>query len=270
VDADGETLVIKRPYEPEYERLKGLELTVTQHDLFVQECKRAGLVPLTTAFNLTCIPEIRKLGWRSVKVASYDCGSLPLITALADSFEELIVSTGATFDEEIEVTAKFLNERKIRHTLLHCVTIYPTPLKAMHLNRLQYLRGLTSSVGLSNHSLTAQDGVKADMVALYLGADVIERHFTVLPPDQTRDGKVSITKDHLRQIVDFAAMDSDAQRDYITRNIPEYEEMLGQRTRLLSHAELLNRAYYRGRFCNRIEGRQIFNWEQDVRRACGV
>ncbi len=266
IDNNGHVKVIKRPYRAEYDRLKGLELSYEQHRLFVEECRAAGMEPLTTAFNLTCIPGIRDLGWRSVKVASYDCGSIPLIEALADNFDELIVSTGASYDKEIEDTAKLLNARGTKYTMLHCVTIYPTPLEAMHLNRIAYLRELTPSVGLSDHSLTAKDGVKADLVAIHMGADTIERHFTVLPADQTRDGKVSITKDHLRQMADFVAMDHAAQEAYLAEYVPDRAVMMGQRSRPLSDAEMLNRAYFRGRFCNKVDGRQVFNWDPEVRQ----
>jgi N,N'-diacetyllegionaminate synthase len=262
INEDGSVAVIKRPFQIEYDRLKGLELTYDQQRVFVELCRNAGMEPLTTAFNLTSIPGIRDLGWTSVKVASYDCGAIPLIEELADNFEELIISTGASYDNEIEATAKLLNARDTKYTLLHCVTIYPTPLEAMHLNRLAYLRELCPSVGLSNHSMTARDGVKADLVAIHLGADVVERHFTVLPEDQTRDGKVSITKMHLRQMAEFASMRYDEQALYLTENVPEMAAMMGHRSRLLSADELLNRAYYRGRFCNKVSGRQIFNWDQ--------
>lgn len=269
LDSDGQVKVIKRPYQAEYDRLKGLELSYEQHRLFVEECRAAGMEPLTTAFNLTCIPEIQGLGWKSVKVASYDCGSIPLIEALVENFDELIISTGASYDEEIENTARLLNARGAKYTLLHCVTIYPTPLDAMHLNRLAYLRGLAPSVGLSDHSLTERDGIKADLVAIHMGADTIERHFTVLPADQTRDGRVSITKKHLRQLVDFASMDHAEQEAYLAEHVPEQSSMMGLRSRSLSGAEMLNRAYYRGRFCNKVGGRQIYNWEPESRQLIG-
>jgi len=266
-ESDGTVKVIKRPYHSEYERLKKLELSFEQHRRFVDDCKAANLVPLTTAFNLTCIPELRDLGWRSIKVASYDCGSIPLIEALADNFEELIISTGASYDEEIEATASFLKQRSVNFTLLHCVTIYPTPLDVMHLNRLDYLRSIAPSVGLSDHSLVSRDGIKADLVAIHLGADTIERHFTVLPADNTRDGKVSISKAHLRELVDFSAMDYAAQEAYLAEHVPERGIMMGHQKRLLSEEELLNRAYYRGRFCNKRGDNQIFNWEV---KACEI
>ena len=269
-DDGGIVRVIKRPYKAEYDRLKMLELSYEQHRVFVEECIAAGMEPLTTAFNLNCIPEIRELGWRAIKVASYDCGSLPLIETLADTFDELIISTGATFDQEIEDTAKILRDKDKKFTFLHCVTIYPTPLDEMHLNRIAYLRGLSDSVGLSDHSLTAQDGVKAALVGIHLGATAIERHFTTLPPEQTRDGPVSITKEHLREIVDFSSMEHDEQDAYLSEHVPEREIMMGQTSRPLGSVELLNRAYYRGRFCNKLVDRQIFNWEPNVRQDLGL
>ena len=44
-------------------------------------------------------------------------------------------------------------------------------------------------------------------------------------------------------------------------NVPNYKKMLGHMIRELSHEESLNRGYYRGRFCNKIEGKQVYNWE---------
>jgi len=264
-DPDGTVNTIKRPYQAEVERLRGLELSYEQQRRFVDACRAAGLEPLTTAFNLTCIPHISELGWSSVKVASYDCGSLPLIEALAARFQEIILSTGASYDHEIEAAATYLRDRGTRFSLLHCVTIYPTPLADMNLARLNYLRNLCPSVGLSDHSLVARDGVKAALAAIHLGADTIERHFTVLAPDQSRDGPVSIRKEHLRQIRDFASLSHDDQKHVIDTEIPEFSAMIGAASRPLSHAELVNRDYYRGRFCNKVDGQQVFNWEDGAR-----
>ncbi len=258
---DGKVLVIKRPYQAEYDRLKNLELSYQQHVEFMDECRRAGLEPLTTAFTVTSVDKIRELGFRSIKIASYDCGSLPLIRQVASRFDDIIVSTGATLDSEIEETAGVLKQSGKPFALLHCVTIYPTPLTEIHLRRMEYLRQFTSDVGLSDHTLVSRDGVKAALAAIHHGATVIERHFTILPADQTRDGRVSITKQHLAEIVAFSRLSSSDQKAYLDEHVPELSDMLGSAQRDLSHEEQLNRAYYRGRFCNKIDGRQVFNWE---------
>ena len=136
----------------------------------------------------------------------------------------------------------------------------------MNLERLSYLQQYSPSVGLSNHSLASQDGIKADLVAIHLGAKVIERHFTVLPEHQTRDGKVSITKDHLAEMVYFSKLDHDSRKSYLSEHIPDYSMMIGTAQRPLSDTELLNRAYYREDFCNKDQdGGQIYNWEPEAR-----
>ena len=51
-------------------------------------------------------------------------------------------------------------------------------------------------------------------------------------------------------------------KDYISSNIKEFESMKGHKQRELSHEELLNRDYYRGRFASKNKkGELVFNWE---------
>ncbi|MBV5320161.1 MAG: N-acetylneuraminate synthase family protein [Sulfuricurvum sp.] len=257
----GEIQCIKRPYILEYERLKKLELTYNEHEKFISECKQYDLIPLTTAFTHGNVKVFKELGFKSVKVASYDCASLELIKRLAHSFDELIVSTGATFDNEIETAAEYLKNSDINFSLLHCVTMYPTPLTEMHLNRMQYLKQYTESVGLSEHSLVSRDGIKASIAAIYCGADIIERHFTILPEEETRDGKVSIRKEHLIELNRFASLSRSDQETYMHEFVPEFSLMLGNSTRELSAEELLNRDYYRGRFASHNYKKPIYNWE---------
>ena len=107
--------------------------------------------------------------------------------------------------------------------------------------------------------------MKASVAAIYLGADTVERHFTVLPEGETKDGKVSIGKKHLQEIVFFSKLSKNEQKEYIFKNVPEFEKMLGYESRELTKAELLNRDYYRGRFCNKIGGKQVFNWEYEYK-----
>lgn len=251
---------IKRPYKPEYERLMPMDLNDGSHIWFVEECKRAGIKPLTTAFSLNRIPFLSSLDWDEVKVASYDCASYPFLKELKKYFRHLYVSTGAMYDSEIQKTTRILTEHSF--SLLHCVTIYPTPLKEIHLRRINWLRQFTTSVGFSDHTLIERDGLKASFAALYFGADVIERHFTVLDRNKTKDGPVSINPKELKELVDFSQLNKKEQEKYIKKHIKEYDVMLGQETRNLSEQELLNRDYYRGRFALKINGKVVYNWEE--------
>lgn len=262
---DGVTRSIKRPYRAEYERLKKLELSAEQSRRFIQLCRDHGLVPLTTCFVRAHADWIREQGFTTVKVASYDCASFPMLRELKARFEEIIVSTGATFDDEIRHAASIL--RGAKFALLHCVTIYPTPLEEMHLARMAELRKLAPRVGFSDHSLVARDGTIAAKAALALGAEIVERHFTILDPAATRDGPVSITPDMLHDLAEFAALPQAERVERLDKEHPAWRKCIGQGDRRLSDAELLNRDYYRGRFASpRPESkdgtRMIFNWEE--------
>lgn len=266
---NGKQMSIKRPFEPEYNRLKGLELSKSESKQFVDYVKSKGAVPMTTCFSRDSIQDLIDEGYESVKVASYDCASYQLLRELAANFKEVIVSTGATFNNEVEKASAILKESGVDYSMLHCVTIYPTPLSEMHLAKMDWLKGFSETVGFSDHSLVERDGVLASKAAIAAGAEVIERHFTILEKDETKDGPVSIKPHHMRELADFAVLSNEEQAAEMEAALPNWKtELRGDVNRKLSDAELLNREYYRGRFASpRIDGindskYMIFNWEE--------
>lgn len=259
IDENGVAKIIKRPYQAELERLRKLDLSLEEEAWFVEECRRAGVAPLTTAFTRTAAREVKDLGYEAIKVASYDCASYPFLRELKQYWSTLFVSTGATYDHEIAKAAEVLQGAEVH--FLHCVTIYPTPMSELHLNRINFLRRFSPRVGYSDHSKPAETQLWASKIALALGASCIERHFTVLGPDETRDGPVSVTPEMLKELRDFADLSRREQTLDISREYPEWEQTLGQPTRDLSHTEVLNRDYYRGRFASNLENGFVFNWE---------
>lgn len=261
----GKILSIKRPYSEEFERLRGLELDNASVDRFIQECRNQGVIPMTTCFAREHVDSLYEMGFDHIKVASYDCASFQLLREISRYDWSISISTGATYDNEIKKASECMSERDF--DFLHCITIYPTPLDQLNLNRIKYLRNFTKSVGFSDHTLVAATGLKASIAAIYLGSDVIERHFTLLEPDQTKDGPVSVSPSQLKEIADFSDMDHDSRTSYVKNNIPEFGDMLGRETRELSSEEILNRDYYRGRFASKNEQKNdprsmIFNWEE--------
>ena len=256
---DGTVRVIKRPYSAEVERLQKLDLSADDEAWFVDECRRAGVAPMTTIFTRQAARDAESLGYPAVKVASYDCASFPLLRDLTTRWSRLFVSTGATYDDEIVQAAKIL--QSVTFDFLHCITVYPTPMGELHLRRMEWLRRFVPRVGFSDHTKPEADGLWASKIALALGASCIERHFTVLQADQTRDGPVSITPVMLSELRDFANRTRPERMDILKREYPRWEESLGHAQRELSHAELLNRDYYRGRVASKVGGRDIYNWE---------
>ena len=231
----------------------------------MQICNENGLIPMTTCFVREHVNHLAELGFYSIKVASYDCASFPLLKELSKKFDEIIVSTGATYDDEVIHAAEILKDTNF--SMLHCVTLYPTPLEQMHMARMDWLRTLTPSVGYSDHSLVSDTGLLASKAALALGADIIERHFTLLSASDTRDGPVSINKTQLQDLSNFSKLSLDDRLSKMDTDYPDWRIVIGQKNRTLTNEELLNRDYYRGRFASprsdTINGsRMINNWEE--------
>ncbi|OHA27774.1 MAG: hypothetical protein A3C08_03385 [Candidatus Taylorbacteria bacterium RIFCSPHIGHO2_02_FULL_47_18] len=263
---DGAVRAIKRPYAPEHERLSKLDLTIDDHLFFIEECKRNGIAPLTTIFARGRIQEIAALPWpeKIVKVASYDCPNIPFMRELCKHFDYIIVSTGASYDEEIERSAELIKDLGKKLTLLHCVTSYPNTLPMANLKRMEWLRTHADETGWSDHTLIERDGLIAAKAALALGADFIERHFTVLPATETKDGPISITPELLRELSDFRNLSRAQQEAVLNAEYPRWrEELLGSEKRKITHTEKLNRDYYRGRFASRrADGSYFHNWDE--------
>ena len=257
VDADGTVRTITRPFAAERERLSRLDLTDEDEAWFVEECRRAGIRSMITAFTRGSTPRFVAAGFDAVKVASYDCRSMPLLQEVAAGFDEVYVSTGASYDEEITRAAEVFRPGQL--AMLHCVTIYPTPLDQLHMRRMGWLRGVVPRVGFSDHTKPAETGLRASMLALAEGAEVLERHFTVLEPSATRDGPVSVSPSQLAALRDFADLDAASRRERLAESWPEWEIGLGAAQRDLSRAELLNRDYYAGRVAAWVDGRQVPN-----------
>lgn len=259
VDEFGKARVIKRPFEPEYERLKGLDLSLDDEAWFVDACISAGVAPMTTVFTRQSVREVCRMGFEAVKIASYDCASYPLLADIKRHWSTLFVSTGATLNQEVEQAARIL--QGTHYSFLHCVTIYPTPMNELHLRRMQWLRQFTPHVGFSDHTQPGQTSMWASKIALALGASCVERHFTVLGPQESRDGPVSITPPMLRELRDFADRPRAERMEIVAREYPEWRTSLGHGERSLSDVELLNRDYYAGRFASMVKGEPVYNWE---------
>jgi len=255
--------IIKRPFNDEYNRLKKLDLSNEDHFFFLERCKKYNIKPLTTIFTKSRLKFLSSLKMKDIKISSWDCGSHSLINKVSKSnFSRILVSTGATFDREIEKTATILKNSKKKFCLLHCVSIYPTPLIESHLNRLRFLKKLSKEIGISDHTNYDKDGPKLSVCAVALGASIVEKHFTILEKNKTKDGIVSANPKQLKELVKLCKLKRKDINLYIKKNIPEALIMKGKEFRELTDIELLNRDYYQGRFSGKIKDvKRIFNWE---------
>ena len=123
----------------------------------------------------------------------------------------------------------------IEYYMLQCTCVYPTPLDKLNLQNINFFRDeyRVLNVGLSDHTNPHEDNLLSSKLAIFQGIDVLERHFTVLGIDETRDGKVSVTPKMMSELKRFSRMSKEDQY----REINKFNDQ-----------QIFNHDYYRGRF----------------------
>ena len=203
--------------------LRRFELTVDEHHKLAQYCTTKGILYLCTPWDSISVDKLESFAVPAYKVASADLTNLPLLDKLAKTGKPLILSTGMSHAEEVEITVAFLNQRKVQFVLLHCNSTYPAPLQDINLKWMNQLRKIHPLVGYSGH----ERGINVSLAAVALDACVIERHLTL---DRTAEGP------------DHAASLTHTDFKLLIEGIREIEVALGKgKARQLSQGEMINR-----------------------------
>ena len=129
---------------------------------------------ISTLFCREAVDRLERFNVPAYKIGSGECNNLPLIDYIA-SKKPIILSTGMNNIKNIKLAVKIFKKYKVKHILLHCTNLYPTPYKLVRLGAINQLKlnFPNTIIGLSDHT---QDNYSA-YAALGLGAKVIEKHF---------------------------------------------------------------------------------------------
>jgi len=256
-------LVIKRPFKDELLRLKNLDLPDKFIDIFIEETIKAKIYPIVTPFTYSSLERIVNKKFKFIKIASYDCSAFPFIQEVSFLNKKLIVFTGATKLNEKKKTVIFLKKKKKLAALLHCVSIYPTPMNKCNINKIRLLKKLFSNikVGWSDHTRFEDCGNAPALASIIAGGSFIERHFTIIKKDKTKDGPISINPSEAKTLLNLINKKKSIILDYLNQNYKNWKLCLGKGNHGLTHEELLNRDYYRGRFASLVDGKYNYNWE---------
>ena len=112
-----------------------------------------------------------------LKVASRDLTNLPLLAAMAETKIPIILSTGMAGKKELDDALKVITHYHDDISILHCVSQYPTHPDNLNLNTILYLKENYGKyhIGFSDHTI----GISAPVVAVGMGAEIIEKHITI-------------------------------------------------------------------------------------------
>ena len=155
--------------------------TISDYRELAASAENLGVDFLSTPFDQEVAHELQPL-MPATKIASADLTNLPLIRVVQEYAKPIILSTGASSEEEILSTARELSKHPSDVVFLHCVLSYPTDPTDGNLLLIQRLREILSSrfkVGYSDHIPPSDEGRMPQLeIAYLLGAVVIEKHFT--------------------------------------------------------------------------------------------
>lgn len=180
-----------------------LEFTVDQHRELMAECEANGIGYSTSVWDTTSAREIASLAPALIKVPSACNLHFEMLGVLADEYAgEIHLSFGMTTHEEEEAIVRFFEAKgRAKDVVIYaCTSGYPVAFEDICLAEITRLRAAFShrvkAIGFSGHHL----GIAADIAALALGAEWVERHFTLDRTWKGTDHAASLEPDGLRRL----------------------------------------------------------------------
>ncbi len=154
-----------------------LELSDEEHLEVYRYAKSFGLDFVETLCARGCLSLLKLFTPDRLKVASRDLTNLPLLEALAETRIPIILSTGMAGRKELDDALEVITRQHDDISILHCVSQYPTHPDNLNLNTIPYLKEHYGQykIGFSDHTI----GISAPVVAVALGAEIIEKHITI-------------------------------------------------------------------------------------------
>lgn len=211
--------------ESQYQMLRKLELTEADHRDLINYSHRKGIEFLSTPFDFDSVDLLTKtFNISKVKIASGEITNAPLILHIARTGKPVILSTGMSSIEEVELALSvlafgyispkkdptvselkriYLSEEgqqsiKEKVTLLHCTTDYPTQFSEVNLQAMDTLKNTFNiPTGISDHSI----GISVPLAAVARGASIVEKHFTIDKTLPGPDHQASLVPSELRKMV---------------------------------------------------------------------
>ncbi len=172
----------------------------TQRKIFAYARKK-NIFIFSTPFDFENADFLDKLGVGAFKIASSDLVNLPLIEHVAKKNKPMIISTGMSTLSEIDDAVETVRSTGNKNlAVLHCNSSYPSTHAEINLNFMNNLKSLYQiPVGFSDHTTD----LLASKSAICLGADIIERHFTLDKRMEGPDHLLSSTLKEIRELTKF-------------------------------------------------------------------
>lgn len=141
-----------------------------------EHCKKNNIMFMSTPFSIQDVQAVDPFV-EIHKIASFEINHVRLLEHLFEKKKPVIISTGASTYEEIDFVVNLAKKYDVEFSLLQCTSKYPCDISDLNLGIIPELKEKYSvPVGLSDHSI---DPIIGPIMAVSLGAKIIEKHFTL-------------------------------------------------------------------------------------------
>lgn len=180
-----------------------LEFNVDQHKQLKEWCEEYSIIYSTSVWDLTSAKEITSLNPKFIKIPSACNNNYKMLDYLCENYSgEIQLSFGMTSQREQEEIVKFFEERQRNKDLVlfSCTSGYPVPYQdvcLLEINKLyDKFESTVKTIGFSGHHL----GINIDLAAYALGANIIERHYTLDRTWKGTDHAASLEPEDLKML----------------------------------------------------------------------
>ncbi|MAG25481.1 N-acetylneuraminate synthase [Candidatus Pacearchaeota archaeon] len=182
--------------------IKDIELPRSWQKTLKSYCDDNGIEFISTPFDEKAVDELYELGVKRFKIAGFECTDPRFVKYVASTQLPLIISLGigTNLDTMLQIRNWILEVNDNPNiTFLHCNNAYPTPYKDINLGHMQKMMTFPfARIGLSDHT----EGILTPPIAVSLGAEVIEKHYTIDRTLPGPDHPFAIEPDELKDMVD--------------------------------------------------------------------
>lgn len=167
--------------------------------LLAEYCDENNILFMSSPFSVEDAKQVNPYV-KIHKVASYEINHVRLLEFLAKTKKPIIISTGASSYSEIDFAVKLLRKNgNNKLALMQCTANYPAPLESLNLMTIHQIKAKYDlPVGLSDHST---DPIIGPLVAIGVGATIIEKHFTLDRKLPGPDHKFALIPSELKLMV---------------------------------------------------------------------
>lgn len=185
--------------ESQYQMLKKLELSGQEFAALKDYCREVGIDFLSTPFDEESADLLRELGMTQFKIPSGEITNKPLIQHIARFGGKMLMSTGMSDLDEVTEAVNWIRETGNRDIVLfHCTSNYPAPYEHVNMRSMHTLQECFHlPVGYSDHT----QGIEISLMAVAMGAVMIEKHFTLDRHMEGPDHQASLEPAELRELV---------------------------------------------------------------------